>query len=767
MGYELNRLMRLYGVANATAPAYTGTSMPSGSAGSANPQYQTELANYNSDMAKFKDYQSQYAQQLNSGNMYNMGQFNAGLPGNYSGVGADVLKAPVYANVVAATGKDAAGNPVSSGGATQGQIKTETTPTGEVRNYTPRAGTLEWIDIATGTPNQATASDFRAGETADVNGTRYVVNTHGQWEMVGPTPGYTNPTAPTQAPVPNTAPAASTSATSYMQNTPTVPDLSKLNLPYNFLNTYKGNAYSGDNVIQNMYAKGGQVKTNFAIGGINDLATTYDVTAIDPYQYGPRPSEGPLGPWFEEVVTETIPGVRVSGRARTPERNRQVGGDPKSYHLSDDARDFTPPEGMSLTTLGRSIKDELGPGYDVVFNSPGHYDHVHVEPGPGLRRGTAPARANAGPTPAAEVAPPVAVPDRLTELNAILGQYGPDQDVYGPELAAARGRVKEESDAFRDMLAKAMESPEDAKMSKAEMYFRLASAFGSPTKTGQFTENLALAGKEMGEYSKSRRESAQNKLALRIKGQEMRMGAAKEELGTLRALASEEMKDRRAMAQQLIKDYIDSGKPQSSAGKQALDEGLTPGTPAFQERVREISTLDIQQQMAQIQASLAGVQFATRREEREERKEQRLTGPEITMKRETEDAISSADQALKDLSQAYALNPNTFDASLVDTARRKALEAAGSKDPKLLNTRTLENLLGQQALERLKSTFGSAPTEGERAILMDLQGIGSKSIEERAAIMRRAYQATKARRDRYQTRLRDITSGAYRTVSGE
>ena len=85
------------------------------------------------------------------------------------------------------------------------------------------------------------------------------------------------------------------------------------------------------------------------------------------------------------------------------------------------------------------------------------------------------------------------------------------------------------------------------------------------------------------------------------------MASSKEDLATLRALSAEEMKDKRTVATELLKDFIKSGEPQSTAGKQALDEGLKPGTPEYQKRVEVIGNLNVEARLAQINASLAGM----------------------------------------------------------------------------------------------------------------------------------------------------------------
>lgn len=383
------------------------------------------------------------------------------------------------------------------------------------------------------------------------------------------------------------------------------------------------------------------------------------------------------------------------------------------------------------------------------------------------------------PQPAAPTAPPGLNPAAFqnaalgSDLQSMLAAYGPAKDdVYAPELKTARERAQKESEAFADMLKAAMSRPENEQASKAEMYFRLAAAFGAPTKTGSVAENLGLVGRELAEYSKGRREADREKMALALKGQELRMGTAKEDLATLRALSSEEMKDKRAVATELIKSYIKSGEPQSTAGKQALDEGLKPGTPEYRNRVAEIGNLNVEGKLAQINASLAGVSLAQassalsqKKFEEQKTQQAKLSPAELKLKTETEETLAQTDQALDNLKKAYALNPNTFDTSLVDTAQRKLLEAGGSKDPKVAATREMENLLEKAALSQLKSTFPGAISNDERKALQDVQGLGAKSKEERARIMKNGYTALKSVSERHRKRLNEINSGLYRDTS--
>jgi uncharacterized protein YaaR (DUF327 family) len=362
------------------------------------------------------------------------------------------------------------------------------------------------------------------------------------------------------------------------------------------------------------------------------------------------------------------------------------------------------------------------------------------------------------------------------DLNALMQKYMADltaqQPNYGEELSAARANTRALQQQFDQTIAKLME-PAESGPSKAEMYFRLAAAFGSPTKTGHFSENLGLAAGEMAGYKKEQREAAKEQRAtqqaMQLERLKMLMQGAKDEETTLRTLATEQLKEKR----ELLKEYIQSGRPQSMAGKTAADMGLQPGTPAYQQKVEELFNVDVQRKNAQLDAIIANMAvqqgqlgIAQQREARMAQQASLLNPKELDLMIETEDALSAAKSAEAALKEALRLNPSTFDASLVDVAQRKALEVVGSSNKQLVNTRNQENLLASQALSQLKSLVGGNPTEGERQIILDLQGVGAKSIKERGIIIKRALETVKARQSAAERRLKMIKSGQLR-MTGE
>jgi len=99
------------------------------------------------------------------------------------------------------------------------------------------------------------------------------------------------------------------------------------------------------------------------------------------------------------------------------------------------------------------------------------------------------------------------------------------------DMAALRNRYQVENAALNDMITKYIDNPSSGKRDDSEMYFRLASAFLSPTKTKQgFMENLGMAGKEMAEYSGAKRATEQEQMKMRLEAQKLRRDMTKDEM---------------------------------------------------------------------------------------------------------------------------------------------------------------------------------------------------------------------------------------------
>jgi hypothetical protein len=338
-------------------------------------------------------------------------------------------------------------------------------------------------------------------------------------------------------------------------------------------------------------------------------------------------------------------------------------------------------------------------------------------------------------------------------LNDLIRKYADGGDVIAPdyrsELAAARASANEEQKVYNDLIQKHITSGESPE-SKSEMWFKLAAALGAPTKTGTFGETLGNAAGALGEYKKDARAEAVNKLQLALDAQKMKTQSAKDNVSSIR---------------DMYKLYQEESLPKSSAGKQALDEGFKVNSPEYQGRVKEIGDLEQARKSAIINAQTVAPTLAQQNLTFKKEQATRLTAPELKLKTDTSDAIMNLDQAMSNISKAYNLNPNTFDNSTIDKAQRLLLENTSPNDPKVKSTRLLENLLTEDALSQLKTAFGGNPTEGERAILLSVQGIGAKSIPERDEILKNTRIALQNKRKFYSSRLNDLNQGAYRTTT--
>lgn len=361
------------------------------------------------------------------------------------------------------------------------------------------------------------------------------------------------------------------------------------------------------------------------------------------------------------------------------------------------------------------------------------------------------------------------------DLAAMLQRYTGAESPYAADLAAARTKVDTESKAFEKLLKTAMK-PGSTAPDKTELYFRLAAAFGAPTRTGSFGETLSGVGKELSEFAKETRASkkAEQQLGLQLglEAQKMRMQGAREELGALRALAGEEMKDKRAV----LLEYLKSGRPQSEAGKAAVDAGLTQGTPEFNNFVKKYieekisSGNAIKEAMVLIaQGNLrvaeAGLNVRQSAEERAKETAKKLTAPEVKLKADTEDKLLTIDSAMTDLGRAFDLNKNSFDTTLKDTGTRKLLEETGSKDPRVVNTRELENLLKSAMISSASQKLTGVLSDSDIRLLQSIAGLDAKSRTEREQILKNAYRALRTARVAQRKRLEDITAGLYRETT--
>lgn len=499
------------------------------------------------------------------------------------------------------------------------------------------------------------------------------------------------------------------------------------------------------------YAEGGRVRTHYQTGGRADEGNLEELDAFyrDPRNFT-RPQNPPIrrSPAASPVMSPSDPGYLdriVSQPIGTNPRSERNILDPNTSYgrmYPANAPRRAPPENlMPIENVGEGARINEEPparisGLMEVANTGEEFPVSGVvEPAAGAQT----------------VEPPQAAgPPRIQDL---LARYIGGSGEGSRELAGARQRYQSEANAFSDMIRQMSERSESP-TSRAEMYFRLAAAFGSPTRTGSMGETLGKVGEQMGEYTKGRRAEEAERRGLMLRAQEARLAGAREDLQTTRALSAQEASERRALTSATLQEYIRSGRPQSRAGQMAIDAGLSPGTQAFQDYVRRHSELDIQRAQQLIQAQNENITL--RREAAD-----RLSATEIKLADETSQNISSArDNALL-LREALRLNPNASPSNLTEGVITDLRRRLGSTDPLVVNTADIRNILSRLTLGSLKETFPGSISNDERIALAAVSGVTAASREERARIMQRASDALERVIERNQEHLRKIREGEF------
>jgi hypothetical protein len=174
-------------------------------------------------------------------------------------------------------------------------------------------------------------------------------------------------------------------------------------------------------------------------------------------------ASGGFGDFIEQTVRKLDPNIQISGRARSPARNAQVGGVAGSYHLIDAARDIRTPDGMKKSDFIAQLKSVFGSDYDIL---PSGGNSVHIEPGPKLGEKV---RAGARPGDAPSIAP-------QRDINTVEGQVASVEDIFG-RLQQRFGPSEEERASRAKLMARAEELTSDEyqnKMRKDSLWETLA-----------------------------------------------------------------------------------------------------------------------------------------------------------------------------------------------------------------------------------------------------------------------------------------------------
>lgn len=344
----------------------------------------------------------------------------------------------------------------------------------------------------------------------------------------------------------------------------------------------------------------------------------------------------------------------------------------------------------------------------------------------------------------------------------------------------ARSDLAAERTAYYDDLAKKTRERREGPSFSERMY-QLSSAFFSPTTTRGFS---GVMGNVMPVLQKQqqaqregeiRREDALSALAAAQLAQ--REGLAEQAVDTEVELAKLANKRRPVGFNPITgaKEYLDEVSPAGAAAarpksgteetrgdvKGYYDEkGIWRALP--QRTEKETFRPATPEEAAQYGAKTGQISSTGRFIPGAVTKPRELKPKEIQMLTDAEQAIASGEQAIRDFSRALELNPTAYSGALA-TTRQGLGSATGSSDPAYLATEEFSNLTTQNALNALKTTFGSNPTEGERKILLEVQGSIGKPPAVRERILRRAMGVAQRVVERNKAMVPKIQGGYYST----
>ena len=125
---------------------------------------------------------------------------------------------------------------------------------------------------------------------------------------------------------------------------------------------------------------------------------------------------------------------------------------------------------------------------------------------------------------------------------------------------------------------------------------------------------------------------------------------------------------------------------------------------------------------------------------------------------EAEDASTAGQYVISALDEALKLSPKSYDNTGADL-RAGAMSVFGNEEAQ--NTQRLQNVTTELALTQLRTVFGASPTEGERQILLELQGSVNQPRAVREDIYKRARVAAERRIADNQRKAGALRSGQF------
>jgi len=329
-------------------------------------------------------------------------------------------------------------------------------------------------------------------------------------------------------------------------------------------------------------------------------------------------------------------------------------------------------------------------------------------------------------------------------LNQMLNPSTSTTSRYSPEIQSLSGQQTGAQSAYDEQLLKMIENTQQGP-DKAELWFNLASALSAPTKTGTFGESLGLAAKEFGKFSKDTRTSERSAQALQLKMAASKLAKIDNRLNKVKDLSYKDAEKLRAEKLQLYKILNESGiKGQELAIK------LSTLYLKKQKYLTDIASpkTEIGKMLKDMNPDIkigSTLWYNKYEEERARKAQLENKMPTYLGKKvgDLNDQVKTAQASLIQLGLAEKLISLSYDSSPKDIVAFNLQRKADPSNERVRATIQLNRILSGEALQKLKATFGGQISDGEREALEQLSGAKSLSREDRAKVIELSVKALK------------------------
>ena len=289
------------------------------------------------------------------------------------------------------------------------------------------------------------------------------------------------------------------------------------------------------------------------------------------------------------------------------------------------------------------------------------------------------------------------------------------ENLYDETMVASEGFNNAQTDfnaTVQDIISSRNQGPD-----KAELYFKLAAAFAQPTKSKNFgfLENVPSV---LADYAKDNRQARKQGQQMEITLAKSKLAQAKTKYDSLQNKRTKQAESYRTYMMELYKIIADKDK-------------------------------------------VAADQLLKRKKFDYDKKT--LPPELIKIKLADEDGLKDLNDGLKELRKGLSKNKSAGPSDEATMLKIRGKQAYGNLSKEQLATLEVMNIIGAFSVKQLKNTFGAQLSDGERKVFFSLMGSGNyPTAKMREMIIGRLIKQTVKTINQKRQRLKRINSGTYR-----